>query len=291
MQVLLPAQIAMLSVKTWPTVPDLISLGCAAESQLQGSELQVVRCAASQQPGQPTQQLDELIVFGDALTQPAGRLHQTMEGLGQQADSQHAGGSPPPQPPSAQPSSSHAAAQSAIPACKHGCPCLGLQQLQNSSPTSMSILSQAILPTTRRSTASGAWPQHPRADPLCSRTFGHQVQLPAGEWEQVWGLQGAAGTRQLGKQGSPVGELTLPADNPLLSLGQASHIGWGSVRTQTAHAGLQHDDVYYTPGGVGSSIGGCSHASIADPILERPLSRDTMDMLEALVCQHPSVTS
>ena len=44
MQVLLLVQTAVLSVKTWPVVPDLISLGCIAELQLQGSELQEVGC-------------------------------------------------------------------------------------------------------------------------------------------------------------------------------------------------------------------------------------------------------
>ena len=292
MQVLSPVQIAVLSVESWPVLPDLISLGCIAESQLQGSGLEDVGGAASQQPGQPPQSSDELNVLADALAQPGGRLHPTMDAWGQSTHSPHASGSPSPRPSSAWPNSFYEAAHLESPACKSGRPGLGQQQLRANPPASMSIFSQAILPTSRRSaTGRACRPQYPSTDPLCSRILGHQVQSAAGELEQAWDLQGAAGTltRHLGEHGSPVGELTLPAENPPLSLCQASQNDLGITRTQPAHAGLQHDAAHYTPVSAGQSSRDCSCASITDPNLERPLSRGFMDLLETLVSQHPSV--
>lgn len=85
LQVLTPMQIAVLAVRTWPVVPDLVSLGSIAETQLEGSclSLEDTRLATgvSLPPSELSRRLDALSAWSGSgqqsseLSQP-GNLRQ-----------------------------------------------------------------------------------------------------------------------------------------------------------------------------------------------------------------------
>ena len=250
MQVLTPMQVAVLAVETWPVVPDLISLGSTAESELQGGGSRVGGRPASQQPGQPAQGLAGCSPTAGALTIPSSRLHGTPDKWGLSAHTLQE--SPSPQPLSAGPSSPCTAAPDAHPAGQSGNPSMGPQQPQMDSPASMRLPSQAILPKGGDFTAARASQSQHAAAPGGWKAR-HPGLLPAGDLQQVWGMQDA----------------------------------------QSALTDPWHDRPHPTPVSTALSLSAASniHVPIAGSGMERALSRDPMNVAEPWLFQHPSIAS
>ena len=250
-QVLNPVQTAVLSVRTWPVVPDIMALGSVAESQLQAQWLHVhgSNQLASQQPWELVQHMDWLDPNSTGLAQPPSRAPDSPPRPGLQADLLHGQSSH--EPLSAAPSCFGMAAPVVVPSAAAAAAAFSqeLQHLPIAWPVNMDGQGRVVNKSAALTAACELHP--PSASPPASRGPEHQTSSLAGSASPVGYLPRDIPEGCWDEQGPSEDAQRTAADAPVQRLGSAMHPGRGILAP--IHASPQQHGMRVGQAGAGTT--------------------------------------
>ena len=238
-------QIAVLAVRTWPVVPDLVSLGSIAETQLQGSCLSLedtrLTTGVSLPPGELSRRLD-------ALSARSGSAQQQSEPSQQPIDLRLMSpmqGSPAFPPPAALTSPGPARNPVAAHESQADWGRTDAQRSRLHQLPGRGFQSQAAIPHSSRAAMDvSPLQQQPPLGPPSSRGHQRRASYPAGTPQQAQIPAGAAHSQ---RHGGPLTTLGLLGQQVLGMTGSGtnnptsqSHLGHYGTGSRAVFPGLQH---------------------------------------------------